>query len=79
MKLLKVTMVEFYEIGSTMEGNGWTEEQVIEDWFAPVRINHSHVTREASRIGGSRVLIDIEVIGEAGMINKIAQPGGARE
>lgn len=63
MKLLKVTMVEFYEIGATMEANGWTEEQVLKDWFSPMRINNSHVSREASRIGGSRVLVNTEVVG----------------
>ena len=67
MKLLKVTMVEFYEIQTTMDGNGWTEEQVIEDWFAPERVNCSHVTRERSKIGGTRILVDAKVTDQKGM------------
>jgi hypothetical protein len=75
MKLLKVTMVEFYEIETTMQGNGWTEEQVIEDWFAPERINDSHVSREASKIGGTRILVDAEVTDQKGMIRAHALAG----
>jgi hypothetical protein len=63
-KLLKVTTVDFYEIGTVMGGNGWTEEQVIQDWFESGRINGSHASRDASRIGGARVFIDAQTVSD---------------
>lgn len=62
MKILKVVVVEFYEIEAVCKGNGWTTEQVIEDWFENGRINHSHVSREHCQIGNARTFINAEEI-----------------
>lgn len=43
------------------EINGWTVEQVIEDWFKRHDINQYHATRDSYRMGNSDRILDIKV------------------
>ena len=62
--ILRVSVVQFYEIGRVMEGNGWTAEQVIKDWFRNGRINQPHASRRSSHILYADEFLDAEVLSE---------------
>jgi hypothetical protein len=62
---LEVTVKEIYAFN---EGsiNGWTDKQILADWFKHNRINLSHTTRDSHiphrrLVGGSRRLREHEV------------------
>ncbi len=63
-KILKVTVEELYLVPMLNEErteiNGWTMEQVKEDWFVTHNINQSHATRAAYMIGHSKKVVNIE-------------------
>lgn len=63
---LKVTMeVEYFvpiHKGEVTKVNGWTIDEVKQDWFEDHNINGYHCARDASLIGGSKVIKSIEVI-----------------
>lgn len=42
--------------------NGWTIDEVIEDWFKRYGLDSHHATRDSHRIGGARKYISSEVI-----------------
>jgi hypothetical protein len=44
--------------------NGWTMEEVIEDWFHRVSLDHSHATRDGMRIGNGQKVIKVLNMGE---------------
>jgi hypothetical protein len=44
--------------------NGWTDEQIIEDWFKRHPLSGSHVTRDYYKLGGSEKLVKAEVLNE---------------
>lgn len=63
-KILKVTVEEFYLVPVLDEEitkiNGWTMDQVKEDWFVTHNINSSHASRNAHMIGYSKKVVNIE-------------------
>lgn len=65
-KELKVTMEVSFLIPMCENGdtkiNGWTIEEVIEDWFGARRLNGSHRTRDAQEIGGSKKIIKTQLV-----------------
>ena len=42
--------------------NGWTIEEIIEDWFKLHSLSSYHATRDGHKIGGSKKFIKSEVI-----------------
>jgi hypothetical protein len=67
-KILKVTVEEFYLVPMLDEErtkiNGWTMDQVKEDWFVTHNINSPHATRNSHQIGYSGKVVDIEELDE---------------
>lgn len=67
MKVLEVTTTRLYYIPMIDEErskiNGWTIEQIIEDWFGDTRIlNSPHATRHAYGIGYSKRFVDAKIV-----------------
>lgn len=64
-KILKVTIEENYLIPMVDDEitkiNGWSLEEVIEDWFTRHASTITHATRDAYKIGNSRKFIKSEV------------------
>ena len=64
-KILKVTVEENYFIpmidDERTKINGWTIEEVIEDWFTRHGSLSYHATRDGHRIGNSRRFVKSEV------------------
>jgi hypothetical protein len=64
-KILKVTIEENYFIpmidDERSKINGWTIEQIIEDWFTIHASTTYHATRDGHRVGNSRKFIKTEV------------------
>ncbi len=64
-KILKVTVEENYFIpmhdDKRSQINGWTIEEIIEDWFVRFASREYHATRDGHRIGNSRKFIKSEV------------------
>jgi hypothetical protein len=64
MKILKVTFTEEYMIpmydDKRTKINGWTIQQVIDDWFKNHSLESHHATRDGHTIGNSRKLIKVE-------------------
>ena len=64
-KIIEVTMkVQFIvpmHNAAQSEINGWTLEEVIEDWFKRNGINGYHATRDRFEIGNSKEIVNIEV------------------
>jgi len=43
--------------------NGWTVEELIEEWFkGQFDLNRYHVTRDGSILGGSKVLVEAKQV-----------------
>jgi len=66
LKVLRVTMevdyyIEMHDAKRTLI-NGWTIEEIIEDWFKPNPLIPYHATRDAHEIGSSRRYIKSEII-----------------
>ena len=68
-KVVRVTMtVDFIVPNGHKRGrtaiNGWTMEEVINDWFKNENhdLNNSHATRDAFRVGGSTRIKKIAVV-----------------
>ncbi len=63
-KILRVTVERLYLIPMINEErtniNGWTMEQVKEDWFVTHNINMTHATRNAHMLGYSEKVAKIE-------------------
>ena len=63
-KILKVTVEHSYLIPMEDEKrtdiNGWSMEQVKEDWFKTHDINSRHATRDTYEIGNSKKVLHIE-------------------
>jgi hypothetical protein len=64
IKILTVTVEQKYYIpmydDKRSKINGWTVEQVIEDWFKTHSLGSSHATRDAHIIETSQKLIKVE-------------------
>ena len=64
-KILRVTVTEDYYIKMHDEEksqiNGWTIKEVIKDWFKRP-LDSYHATRNNHKIGGSKKLLNVEVI-----------------
>ena len=67
-KILRVTTTEDYWIDMVDDKrtkiNGWTMEQVIEEWFKNYSLGSHHASREGHRIGNSRKFIRCEIVEE---------------
>ncbi len=64
-KILRVTTTNDYCIemyGNITEINGWSIEEVIQDWFKDNSPDSYHATRDSYRVGGSRKFIKSELI-----------------
>ena len=65
-KVIRVTIEEDFLIRVDENGrtdiNGWTVEEVIEDWFKRHGMDMYHATRDGHRIGNSRHYINHEII-----------------
>ena len=65
-KVLRVTNTEDYYIdmidNERTSINGWTIEEVIEDWFKNYSLGSHHASREGHRIGNSRKFVKCEII-----------------
>lgn len=68
MTILRVTITEDYWIDmfdeKRTEINGWTMEEVIDDWFKNHSLASYHATREGHAIGNSRKFIKSEIVEE---------------
>jgi len=66
IKLIKVTIEETYYLemrdAEHTHINGWTIDEVIEDWFINYPMGSYHATRDSSLIGGSRKYIKSEIV-----------------
>jgi len=66
MAIIRVTLTEDYLVDMAddkrTEINGWTIEEVIENWFKNYPLDRYRASREAFKIGNSRKLIKTEVI-----------------
>jgi len=64
-KKIKVTITEEFMVpmidNEKTEINGWTINQVIDDWFNYPADSY-HATREGHRIGNSRKFVSTEVL-----------------
>jgi len=64
-KILKVTVERNYYIpmhDERSEINGWTIEQIIEDWFKKEKhIKYCHASRDYYHIGGKDTFIKAEI------------------
>lgn len=65
-KILEVTItkeyiIEMYDDERT-HINGWTMEEIVEDWFKKYPIDSHHASREGSQIFGSSKFISSRVI-----------------
>ncbi len=80
-KILKVTVEELYLVPVLNEEitkiNGWTMEQVKEDWFVTHNINSSHVARDAHMIGHSRNIVNIEELDDIPERDKDVKTNGS--
>ncbi len=65
-KILKVTSTRHYLIPMVDDRrtkiNGWTIEQVIEDWFIRHGMDRCHASRDGHRMGNSKRFIDASVL-----------------
>lgn len=65
-KIIRLTLKQDYYVEMLDDKrtaiNGWTIEQVIEDWFKRHSLHSRHATRDAHKIGNSEKVDDIEVI-----------------
>jgi hypothetical protein len=68
-KILRVTVEEDYIIpmydDKQSKINGWTIEEIIEDWFIQHASTLYHATRDSHRIGNSTKFIKSEIAKEA--------------
>jgi hypothetical protein len=66
LKIIRVTSTEDYIIEMIDDKrtyiNGWTMEEVIEDWFERFETITTHASRDGHRIGNSRKYISSEII-----------------
>lgn len=66
LKILRVTMTVDYFIEMRDEKkslvNGWTIEEIIEDWFKKYSLGLYHATRDGHEIQGSRKFLKSEVV-----------------
>jgi hypothetical protein len=64
-KIIEVTMkVQFIvpmHNGTISQINGWTLEEIIDDWFKRRGPNGYHATRDRFEIGNSKEILNIEV------------------
>lgn len=65
-KILRVTVTEDYFIemldNERTEINGWTMDEVVEDWFKRHGVGAYHASREYHHIGNSKKYIKHEII-----------------
>lgn len=65
-KIIRVTSTTDYYVEMIYKDktsiNGWTLEQVKEDWFKNTPLDTYHATRDGHRIGNSKKLVKVEVI-----------------
>ena len=65
-KILRVTLTQDYIIemfdDEISHINGWTIEEIVEDWFKKQGADGYHATREGSQIGNSRKYIKHELV-----------------
>jgi len=65
IKILRVTMTQDYAIemydDKRTKINGWTIQEVIDDWFKKYSLRAYHATRDTHEIQGARQFIEAEV------------------
>ncbi len=64
--VLRVTMTQDF-IFQGNHCNGWTAQQIIDQWFVRDNFNLSHAARDASCVGNSKQIIQVEVLAENGV------------
>lgn len=57
---LRVVSSRMYVFESGL--NGWTTEQVVQDWFHDHPLSRAHATRDAYRVGGSEKVLHVEML-----------------
>ena len=66
LKVIRVTVTEDYFIEmideERTEINGWTIDQVKEDWFKNYPMSSYHATRDGHRIGNSKRFVKFEEV-----------------
>ena len=66
IKVLRVTTTTDYYIkmidDERSEINGWTIDQIKEDWFDKFPMDAYHATRDGHRIGNSRKVVKVEEV-----------------
>lgn len=64
-KIVEVTMTVQYMVpmhnDTITKINGWTLEEVINDWFLRRGCNGYHATRNSFEIGNSKEIVDVKV------------------
>lgn len=60
---IKVTRIDYYYIDSSV--NGWSLEDIIDDWFIDYAIDKYHATRDSHRIGNAGRITKIELSNES--------------
>ena len=63
MRFLKVTTTSIYMF-EDKSINGWSPEEVAEDWFERFHPDRQHVSREAHQLGGATVVQNVEILDE---------------
>jgi hypothetical protein len=66
IKIIRITSTTDYYVKMIYKDktsiNGWTIEQVKQDWFENTPLDAYHATRDQHRIGNSKKLLKVEVI-----------------
>lgn len=62
-QFLKVTTTTIYSFVDKSI-NGWTTEEVVENWFGHYYPDRNHATRDAHQLGNSTVVRKVEILDE---------------
>lgn len=82
LKVMRVLMTVDYAIPMCPDNkhtdiNGWTVEEIVEDWFKKFPMGYYHATRDGHRIGGSERALSIEFDDKKVAYEPPADPGPA--
>lgn len=65
-KYLKVTSTALYVVemvdGVSTAVNGWTPDEVVDDWFRRFDLNRYHCSREGALLGNTTKVVDVEIL-----------------
>jgi len=60
--VIEVTTAQTYIIPANESINGWSTDQIIEEWFRKHRLSSPHAGRDARLVGGSQEVKNIRIL-----------------